>query len=135
YGYAATFDLTHVPYAVLDQDRSAASRQLIARLDGTGVFDRVAELRRAADIGDTIDRQQVVVVVQIGQDFQRKLETGSSVAVQVIGDGRNSNTAGAVMGYVGAIVAAFNAEWQAGHGGGSAPIAIVTRAWFNPNLE
>src|SRR5438105_10029593 len=99
YGYAATFDLTHVPYAVLDQDRSAASRQLIARLDGTGVFDRVAELRRAADIGDTIDRQQVVVVVQIGQDFQRKLETGSSVAVQVIGDGRNSNTAGAAMGY------------------------------------
>jgi len=36
YGYAATFDVTHVPYAVLDLDRSAASRQLIAKLDGTG---------------------------------------------------------------------------------------------------
>ena len=70
YGFAATFDLTHVPYAVLDQDRSAASRQLIAKLDGTGVFDRVAELRRAADIGDIIDRQEVVLVLQIGQDFQ-----------------------------------------------------------------
>ena len=26
FGYAATYDLNHVPYAVLDQDRSAASR-------------------------------------------------------------------------------------------------------------
>jgi pyoluteorin transport system permease protein len=135
YGYAATFDLTHVPYAVLDQDHSASSRQLIAKLDGTGVFDRVAELRRAADIGDAIDRQEVVLVLQIGQDFQRKLQSGSSVAVQVIGDGRNSNTAGTAMGYVSAIVAAFNADWQAGHGGSAAPISVVTRAWYNPNLE
>ncbi|HEX5269571.1 MAG TPA: hypothetical protein VFW33_03740, partial [Gemmataceae bacterium] len=49
YGYVATYDLTDVPYAVLDQDRSAASRQLLARLDGSGVFHRVADLRRAAD--------------------------------------------------------------------------------------
>jgi ABC-2 type transport system permease protein len=135
YGYAATFDLTHVPYAVFDQDRSAASRQLIAKLDGTGVFDRVAELRRAGAIADTIDRQQVVLVLQIERNFQRKLQSGLSADVQVIGDGRNSNTAGAAMGYVNAIVAAFNAEWQAGHGGSAAPISIVTRAWYNPNLE
>jgi ABC-2 type transport system permease protein len=135
YGYAATFDVTHVPYAVLDQDRSAASRELIAKLDGTGVFDRVLELRRAADINDAIDRQQVVLVLQIGQDFQRKLQSGSSAAVQVIGDGRNSNTAGAATGYAQSIIAAFSADWLAGHGGSAAPINIVTRAWYNPNLE
>ena len=38
FGYAATYDLNHVPYAVLDQDRSAASHELLARLDGSGVF-------------------------------------------------------------------------------------------------
>ena len=135
YGYAATFDLSHVPYAVFDQDRSAASRQLIAKLDGTGVFDRVAELRRAGAIADIIDRQQVVLVLQIDRNFQRKLESGLAAGVQVIGDGRNSNTAGTAIGYLNAIVAAFNAEWQAGHGGNVAPISIVTRAWYNPNLE
>ena len=135
YGYAATFDVTHVPYAVLDQDRSAASRELIAKLDGTGVFDRVLELRRAADINDAIDRQQVVLVLQIGQDFQRKLQSGSSAAVQVIGDGRNSNTAGAATGYAQSIISAFSADWQTNHGGSAAPVTIVTRAWYNPNLE
>ena len=44
FGYAATYDLNHVPYAVLDQDRSAASHELLARLDGSGVFHRVADL-------------------------------------------------------------------------------------------
>ena len=36
FGYAATYDLNHVPYAVIDQDRSASSRQLLAGLDGSG---------------------------------------------------------------------------------------------------
>src|SRR5262249_49004302 len=50
YGYVATYDLTDVPYAVLDQDRSAASVELLAELDGSGIFRRVANLTRAADI-------------------------------------------------------------------------------------
>ena len=37
FGYAATYDLNHVAYAVLDQDRTAASRELLAGLDGSGV--------------------------------------------------------------------------------------------------
>src|SRR4029453_15034756 len=40
YGYVATYDLTDVPYAVLDQDRSAASGELLAGLDGSGFFRR-----------------------------------------------------------------------------------------------
>ena len=50
FGYAASYDLNHAPYAVLDQDHSAASHDLLARLDGSGVFQRVANLDRAADI-------------------------------------------------------------------------------------
>ena len=53
FGYAATYDLNHVPYVALDQDRSAASRALLAKLDGSGVFDRVANLGRAGDIAVT----------------------------------------------------------------------------------
>ena len=40
FGYAATFDLNRVPYAVLDQDRSAASSTLLAGLDGRGLSTR-----------------------------------------------------------------------------------------------
>lgn len=135
YGYAATFDLATVPYAVLDQSRSAASQALLAKLDGSGVFDRIANLRQSSDIQDFIDRQRVVLVIQIGQDFARRLASGQAADVQVIADGRNSNTAGAATGYVTAVVAAFNADWLAAHGHSGMPIAITTRAWYNPNLE
>src|SRR5438128_9752538 len=135
YGYVATYDLNDVPYAVLDQDRSAASQELLAGLDGSGVFRRVANLGRAADIKNMINEQRVLLVIQIDQDFERRLLSGSQVNVQVIADGRNSNTAGTAMGYINAIVEAFNANWRTGHGQGNPPIRLSTRAWYNPNLE
>lgn len=41
FGYGATYDLNYVPYAVLDQSNGTASRELLARFDSTGVFQRV----------------------------------------------------------------------------------------------
>jgi len=135
FGYAATYDLSNVPYAVLDQDRSAASHDLLASLDGSGVFHRVAQLHNQADIRPAIDQETALLVIVIGQDFQRRLSAGLSADVQVIADGRNSNTAGTALGYVGAIVDAFNADWAANHGTAAPPLQVTTRAWYNANLE
>src|SRR5215216_4200494 len=135
FGYAATYDLNDVPYAVLDRDRSAVSRQLLAGLDGSRVFHRTADLDRAADVKTYIDEQRALLVIQIDQDFERRLLSGQPADVQVIADGRNSNTAGTAMGYVSAVVDAFNANWRAANGPGGQLIRIVPRAWYNPNLE
>src|SRR5215467_2775587 len=135
FGYAATYDLNDMPYAVLDQDHSAASSALLARLDGSGVFRRVATLNWVTDIQTFINQQQALLVIQIPYDFERRLLAGQPADVQVIADGRNSNTAGTAMGYVGTIVAAFNAAWQQTHGQRGPPIHVAMRAWYNPNLE
>jgi ABC-2 type transport system permease protein len=135
FGYAATYDLNHVPYAALDQDRTSASRALLAKLDGSKVFDRVADLRRASDIADYINDRRALLVIQIDQEFERRLFAGVPADVQVIADGRNSNTAGTAMGYVQAVVDAFNARWQADHGQSGPPLQVVNRAWYNPSLE
>jgi ABC-2 type transport system permease protein len=135
FGYAATYDLTHIPYAVLDQDRSATSAALLARLDGTGVFRRVANLDRAADLKTRINDRRALLAVQIDPDFERRLLTGRPATVQVIADGRNSNTAGTAIGYVGVIVETFNADWRAEHEQPGPPVRLVTRAWYNPNLQ
>ena len=115
YGYVATYDLNDVPYAVLDQDRSAASRELLADLEGSRVFRRVADLGRTADIRRIIDERRALIVIQIEQDFARRLMSGAPADVQIIADGRNSNTAGIAMGYVNAVVESFNARWRAAH--------------------
>jgi ABC-2 type transport system permease protein len=135
FGYAASYDLNNVPYAALDQDHSAASRDFLARLDGSGVFDRVADLRRAGDIKDYINNRRALLVIQIDQEFERRLFAGVPAEIQVIADGRNSNTAGTAMAYVEATVQSFNTQWLADHSRNGPPLRIVNRAWYNPNLE
>lgn len=135
FGYAATLDLSNVPYAAFDRDRSPASSALLAKLDGSGVFHRVANLTDAADMRRLVDSQRVLMVVQIGPDFEQRLTRGADADVQVIADGRNSSTASAALGYVGAAVQSFNADWRAAHGLTPPPVRVTTRAWYNPNLE
>jgi ABC-2 type transport system permease protein len=135
YGYVATYDLNDVPYAVLDRDRSSASHELLAGLDGSGVFHCVAALHRAEDIKSYINDRRVLLVIQIDQDFERRLLAGQTADVQVIADGRNSNTAATATGYVNEIVETFNANWRTAHRQAGLPVQITTRAWYNPNLE
>jgi pyoluteorin transport system permease protein len=135
FGYAATYDLNHVPYALLDQDHSGASTELAAGLDGSGIFDRVADLQRESDIRRFIDDKRALLVVQIKQNFERELLDGQGADVQVIADGRNSNTAGVAMAYANGVVAQFNSNWQRDHSLAGPPLTVVERAWYNPNLE
>lgn len=131
FGYGATFDLKHVPYAVLDQSRGAASAQLLARLDGTGVFKREATLSSPRQIAEVIDAGDALLVLSIPADFESRLASGQQAPLQVILDGRNSSTAGSAAAYVGSIVADYNQSL--GHG--AAGVTLDRRAWFNPNLE
>lgn len=136
FGYAATYDLNDVPYAVLDLDHSGASRELIGHFDGSGIFRRVATLRNDTDIAPQIDARRALVVVVIEDGFERKLNAGETASVQAIADGRNSNTAGTAQGYVSQIAQRFAEDWREDHGI-SAPgqVKLTTRAWFNPNRE
>ncbi|MDR3512148.1 MAG: ABC transporter permease [Caulobacteraceae bacterium] len=135
FGYAATFDLSNVPYAAYDQDRSAASQQLLARLDGSGVFRRIGNIDSPAAMTQAIDNGRALLVLQIAPDFERRLQAGEQADVQVVADGRNSNTAGVAMGYVSTIVATFNGDWRSGHGGATPTVQPTLRAWYNANLE
>ncbi|MBT8342429.1 MAG: ABC transporter permease [Desulfatitalea sp.] len=131
FGYAITYDLNHVSYALLDQSRGQASQALTARLDGTGVFHRKATLSSSAQIEEIITDGDALVVISIPSDFDARLNQGQQAALQVILDGRNSTTAGAAAAYIGAVVAGFNQART----GRAPPVTVERRAWFNPNLE
>ena len=131
FGYGATFDLRHVPYAVLDLSGGQASSELLSRVDGAGMFERVATLHSSRQIAGLIDANEALLVISIPDDFEQRLASGQSAPLQLIMDGRNSTTAGAAAGYIGSIVADFN---RARAAGGQA-VQLVTRSWYNPNLE
>jgi ABC-2 type transport system permease protein len=135
FGYAASFDLQHVPYALLNEDSGYAARELAASLRGSPSFSEVARLTHEGEIAPLIDRKDVLMVVRIGPRFSADLLSGRPASLQIIVDGRNSNTALLVVNYVRVIVDQFNRDWAAAHGARLPPARIETRAWFNPNLE
>ena len=135
FGYAATFDLKQVPYAVYNEDRGAASRDLLARFAGATSFRQVAEIHGEGEIAPLVDARQVLVTIHLGPRFSADLQAGRPAPLQVIIDGRNSNTAMISLNYVRSIVDRFNDEWIDARGLRGPPARLETRAWFNPNLE
>ena len=135
FGYVATYDLSNVPYAVLDQSRSPTSASLLAHLDGTGFFRRVATLQSDAGIAPVIESQRALMVLRISPRFEQQLLEGQPERIQLILDARNSTTANSAAAAVTAVVNAFNLQQAQKRGGGAPALTLDTRAWFNPNLE
>ena len=129
FGYVANYNVNNVPYVVLDNSRSKASTDLLAKLDGSGVFTRVANVTNETQIADYIDQDKVLIALNIEREFAKHIENGQTAKVQVIMDGRNSTTAGVAGGYVSSIVSEYNKQLA----GGKSAIDIQTRVWYNEN--
>ena len=135
FGYAATYDLNHVAYAVYNEDTGAGSRQMLARFEGSRTFQLVGYLNNEGQIAPLINKKQALMVLHIGPHFTRDLLLNRPTQLQVIIDGRDSNTASLVLGYARNIVNDFSQEWISTRGETPLPIRLAVRTWFNPNLE
>lgn len=127
FGYIATFNLDKVPYALLDNSRTAASADFVRRIDASPVFDRIETLANTEGISRAIERGRALVVVAIDADFARDLADGRPARVQVIIDGRNSTTAQLAASYLSVMAQDYMAEKA-----GAAP-AVTMRFLYNPN--
>jgi ABC-2 type transport system permease protein len=135
FGYAATFDLRDVPYAIYNEDPGAASRELLSGFQGSSHFLLVAEVTHEGEIAPLINERKALMVVHSGPRFTADLLRGRPSNIQLIVDGRNSNTALLALNYAQTIIGNFNEQWTSGSGKNSPPARLSTRAWFNPNLE
>lgn len=135
FGFAATFDLQNASIAIYDQDQGAAARELIARFEGSRNFEVVARIDHDAQVAPLIDDRQALLVLRIDPRFSQEILSGGSGSVQVILDGRNSNTAMLALNYTRGIVTDFNDAWAAHHGRSGPPAHLEIRPWYNANLE
>lgn len=112
FGYAGTYDLDNVPYAVVDQSHSKASRSLLAHIESTEAFTCQATLGNVNQVADYIDRQDIILALVIPGDFSRRLNRGEAAPIQLLVDGRNSSLAGLATGYLNQIVTSWNQQYM-----------------------
>ncbi|NOY70223.1 MAG: ABC transporter permease [Deltaproteobacteria bacterium] len=135
FGYAASYDLNQVKYAVYNEDPGAASRELISRFAGSKTFNLVDTLRSQEEIAPLINTKKALMVLHLERDFTKNLLLNRPADIQLIVDGRDSNTALILLGYARSIINRFSMKWAGDHGGKKPPAEIVMRAWFNPTLS
>jgi ABC-2 type transport system permease protein len=153
YGYALNFDIRHVRIAVQDNDRSAASREVISSFVNSGYFDLYGEVSNNTEISDIVDRNLARAVLVIPQRFGADVAAGHPTSVQFIVNGDNANTATTVVGYAIGLVGAMSARYELARGSaedarrgllgfetrlGSATgplLNIEPRVFYNPELR
>jgi ABC-2 type transport system permease protein len=140
YGYAINFDINHIPVAVLNEDRTQVSRELINRFASTEFFDLDYSLTSPGQARDLLDRGKVTMVLRLPYDFAKQLKMGKAAPVQLLIDGTDSNAALVVGRYAGMILNDYTQEILKERLGKkglvgelSAPVALQTTTWFNPN--
>lgn len=131
FAFAATLEVRNVDIAVHNQDAGRWSHELIARLDSAGFIDHVRHVASDRELRGLIDQGKVIAALEIPADFSRAIAAGDSGHVQVLVDGRRSNSGQITVGYLSAIAADVSAEVDVE----AAPaMPVVVRNWFNPNL-
>jgi ABC-2 type transport system permease protein len=143
FGYAATFEIRHVPLAVLDLDHTQESRELVSRFSSTQYFDLQRQLTDQAQIADLIDRGEVTVALQIHPGFSENLRKGQTAALQVVVDATNSNTALIAAGYANQIAQNFAQDYQQDRMQRISPmlaeqiphVELQARPWYNTDLR
>lgn len=129
---AATFDVTHVALGVWVEDRAHPATELVSRFAGSTAFDIVAHFDNPGDVEKALSGQRVKAVLHLGQTFSADVTAGRRAKVQLLLDGRRSNTALIVQNYAATILADFERQRSISPEAG---LHLETRAWFNPNYD
>lgn len=135
FSYAATYEVSNITLAVLNQDAGPHGTELVSRFQGAPDFARILPLSHQGEVAEVIDSRRAMVALELPRDFSRALLAGEPASLRIVLDGRRSNTAQIIHGYAAAIVAEFNRERIAAAGRTALPTVLIARAWFNPNLQ
>jgi ABC-2 type transport system permease protein len=141
FGYALSLDVDQIPTAVVDQDRTPQSRELLARFTASRYFKLVAFPEHLQGIERLILRGKVVLGIVIPADYSRQLTSGRTAQVQLLLDGSDSNTASIAASYADGVSQAFALELREHYmnqrSGMTMPAAVQPRmrVWYNSELK
>lgn len=132
FGFASTLEVKNITLGIYNQDRGAWSREVINAVAGSPNVRHLLVLDSPQAVARAIDNRDVIAAMIFNANFSRDVAAHSSTQVQVVFDGRRSNAAQIVNGYLGQIVASVGAEISASP---QTPHGSIVTNWFNPNLD
>jgi ABC-2 type transport system permease protein len=136
FGYAINSDPKHLPAAVLSADRGPFARTLVATLQNSGYFEIRRDARTEAEAERLLNLGEVQFVIDIPEDFSRKLLRGERPTVLVEADATDPAATGPALSAVQAVGATALDRDLTGPlsrlRGTPGPVNFAVHAHYNP---
>lgn len=91
--FAATLEVTNASIAIYSEDSGQSSVELTQRFAKAKAFSNVLLLHSPQEIAPTIDNRQALLLIRFPANFSRDILSGHQAPLQLILDGRSSNSA------------------------------------------
>jgi ABC-2 type transport system permease protein len=131
--------IEHLPTAVLDMDRSNASRQLIAAMENSETFDPYM-IESLDQLTEDVDRGRALAAWVIPRGFQAQLTDASNqpAPVQLVVDGADVSAAQTAVEVAQGLAASYGQSAtmeQVAASGNPALLDMRLRVWFNEEMK
>ncbi len=134
FGFAIQTEVRHLPTVVLDESRTAESRQLIHALLNTGNFDLAGFVDGRDQIAEVLGRGDARAAVVIPPDFERDIKRGRTAQAQVIVDAADPLASNSAISGAG-LAGATRSQALAAARGLTPAIEVRVRPWYNPAVR
>jgi len=138
FGYGISFDVDHLPYAVLDRDQMPESRTYLESYAGSHNFDLRPPILDAAELERRMRTGELKLAIEIPSDFGRDLKRGRRPEVGVWVDGAMPFRAESSRGYAQNVHLTYLAELARRALGveiNTLPVNIETRFRYNQDFK
>ena len=130
YSFAATLDIQNVTLGILNWDKGEKGFELVEKFYHSKTFRNLVILKTSSQINDWMDNEKIMAALSIEEDFSTNIDSNKKASVSLILNGRRSNSAQIIQGYVAQIIENFSYEVY----GQKRQTDLVTRYFYNPNL-
>jgi ABC-2 type transport system permease protein len=110
FGYVVGSDVRNLNMAVLDQDNTTVSRQVVDAFTSSGYFKVSARPGSEAQLKDTMDGGGAVIAIEIPKGLQEAVRQHAPQQLGIIIDGSDSRTSQVANGYAQGVVASLSSK-------------------------
>src|SRR5690606_12366484 len=140
FGYAINTDVRNIPTVVYDQDGSVESRDLVRRMEATGFYRVLANVRDYREIERALKSNTARVALVMPVGFGADVRSGEGAVAQLVVDGSDPQTVASATNTAAALVSGISTKVMvqqlAGAGLATAPaMTLEPTVWYNPQLK
>jgi len=135
FGYVVGSDIKNVQLAVLDNDHSAQSQQVVDAFVNSSYFTVAVRPTSESQLKRVLDGGQAVVAIDIPKGFADAIREHRSTQIGVIVDGSDSRTSQVALQYSSGVISAVGAKFFPISSAGVGGVNVQTRIFYNPTLR